>query len=85
MAENAIVPYEINALTKVSKKKKKKRETKQKRPFLWWFGLKDIWRSVYMKTCYCLYQSFFNINSTSIAWILGDALVYLSHKNSTEL
>ena len=33
MAENAIVPYEINALTKVSQKKKK-RETKQKRPFL---------------------------------------------------
>lgn len=32
MAENAIVPYEINALTKVSQKKK--RETKQKRPFL---------------------------------------------------
>lgn len=32
-----------------------------------------------------LFISFFNINSTSTAWILDDALVYLSHKNSTEL
>ena len=81
MAENAIVPYEINALTEVSQKKKNAKQNKNVHfsDGSGWKIFEDsfTWKHVIV---YFIFQYKF-----STAWILGDALVYLSHKNSTEL
>ena len=64
MAENAIVPYEINALTKVSKKKKTRNKTKTSISLM---VRTERYLKIRLLENMLLFISFFNINSTSTA------------------
>ena len=64
MAENAIVPYEINALTKVSQKKKTRNKTKSSISLM---VRTERYLKIRLHENMLLFISFFNINSSSTA------------------